>query len=122
MALNKKDSLVVVENVIANTSVNVISVTEDKLENILMKHLTSFKKSKDWIGALALFVTVLATLLTSDFHALWGLEPAVFQALFILLFFGSLIYLIITLVNSIRHKDSIENVISDIKNQQKSQN
>lgn len=120
MALNKKDNLVVVENVIANTSVNVISITEDKLENILIKHLAIFKKSKDWIGSLALFITVLATLLTSNFHTLWGLEPAVFQAIFLILLVVSFIYFIITLLNVIRHKDSIDSLINDIKNQQKS--
>lgn len=38
MALNRKDSRIIVDNEISNISVNLITITEDKLENILNRH------------------------------------------------------------------------------------
>lgn len=116
MALRSKGPVVTVNNTISNTSVNLITITEDKLENILIKHVAKLKKSHDWIGALAFFVTVLATLVTSDFHSTWGLDSAVFTALFILLLIISFGYLVYTVYNAIRNRDSVENIIRDIKN------
>lgn len=51
MALSRKNGLVVVENAISNTGVNLITITEDKLRIILMEHETKMKKSHDWFAA-----------------------------------------------------------------------
>lgn len=117
MALTKNNRLVVVENTIKNTSVNVISIIEDKLENILNKHFAKLKRANDWVGAAAFFATVLATLLTSDFHKTLGFEPAVFQAIFIILLIVSFGYLCYTIVNAIVNRVSVKKIIKDIKNE-----
>lgn len=119
MALSRKNGLVVVENTISNTGVNLITITEDKLRIILMEHETKMKKSHDWFAALGFFATVTITLFTSDFHEVFGLDPIVLKTIFWILFFVSLGYLGYTLINSILKKDSVDSVIQDVKNDSK---
>ena len=50
MALNRKDSRIIIDNEISNTSVNLITITEDKLENILNRHIGRLRKPQEVIG------------------------------------------------------------------------
>lgn len=119
MALSRKNGLVVVENTISNTGVNLITITEDKLRIVLMEHEAKMKRSHDWFAALGFFATVAVALLTSDFHEVFGLNPIVLKTIFWMLFFVSLAYLGYTLFNLFFKKDSVDRILQDVKNDSK---
>lgn len=51
MAVNKITRKEVKNKKYVNTGSDIITITEDKLKNILSEHFTLIRKSKDWIGA-----------------------------------------------------------------------
>lgn len=118
MAINREYT-VSITNSIEEISINIISIPEDRLENLLTKHFDHFNKSKDYIGASALTLTLLIVLITSDFKDKW-LDPPTWKALFIFMFVASLIYTLICIFNAFRHKDSVKNILEDIKRSQSS--
>ena len=71
MALDRKKSKLSVDNFINNTQINIITILEDKLKNILVEHVGKLKKPKDIMGAVALSLALFSTLLTADFGDLW---------------------------------------------------
>jgi len=73
MALQGAKGKISVNEEISNTSVNVIKIVEDRLENILIKHIGRIKKSNDWKGPFALLVSLVTTIFTSDFHDTFGI-------------------------------------------------
>ncbi len=109
------DPIVNVTNTISNTSVSLIQITEDKLVNILTRHVDKLKKSKEWLASLSFSVSLLLVLLTSDFRTKWGLSADTWRALFIFLFIASLGYLIYTIYNSFKHQVSVDSIMDDIK-------
>ncbi len=115
MALNKKGSPITVENTISNTSVNIIQITEDKLENILIKHINKLKKAHNVLGVFSLFVTLLATMFTTQFQNIWGLNADVWKGIFIMLTLGSFIYLVYVICNYFANRESVQSILSDIK-------
>ena len=78
-----------------NTTQEIIAINEDKLRLILKDYEDGIKVNTDWQTPLGLFVTILTTLLTADFHDFLGLAKAVWQAIFVLVLVFSL-YLLIT--------------------------
>lgn len=113
MAIDKNFSITI-NNTVSEININVISITEDRLENILNSHFSRISRSKDWIGSVALSITLLIVLVTSDFKDKW-FEAAVWKALFILLFLASLVYTVYCIFNSIKNRDSVQNIMTDIK-------
>lgn len=103
-----------VQNTISEISVNVISIPEDRLENILIKHVVNFKRSKDIIGASGTLLAILTTLLTSVFKDFW-LEAEAWKGIFIVAMIASVVYFFRVLWNTIKNRDNIENIMSDIK-------
>lgn len=118
MALNRKDNqTLVVDNVISNTSVNVIKITEDKLYNILTKHIAKLRSAKDWINPVAVSVSLLLALLTTDFKTAFGLSSDTWKAVFIILFGISVIYSLYSICHCIFSRSNINLIIKDIKNE-----
>ena len=117
MALGKEKNQLIVANTIENTSVNIIHITEDKLENILIKRVDKIKKSRDWLGALCFGVSIFTTLLTADFHETFGLDGFVFKAIYIIFLGASIITVFATAWRAITQRVRIKDIISDIKNE-----
>lgn len=113
MAISK-DYSITINNSVSEININVISITEDRLENILNAHFVRMSHSRDWIGAAALFLTILIVLVTSDFKNKW-LDAPTWRAFFLLLCIASLIYLIYCTYNFFKNKDSVSNILQDIK-------
>ena len=113
MAISDRYS-VTINNTISDISVNVITITEDRLENVLIKHVDKLRRSKDYVGAIALSVSLLIVLVTSDFKNKW-LDAGTWRGFFIFLFIASIGYLGYTLYNLIRNNDSVEDIMKDIK-------
>jgi hypothetical protein len=110
-----------VSDVCSNTQSDLIYITEDKLENILLKHINNLNKSNGWITPTTLFITILIVLITSDFKDTLGLEKYVWNALFIIGLIISIIWLIISIIKAGKSikRATIEFLISEIKNKQK---
>ena len=115
MALGKKGNKSIINETISNVSTNMIEITEDKLINIINRHFNCIKKSKDWIGALALIITLISIHCTSTFHDVFGLSAESIRAIFIILTVLSIIYLIYTFVNCFKNRTKVEDIIKDIK-------
>ena len=107
-----------VDQVRTNTKSDLIEITEDKLENILLKHLSKLNKVKGWLTPLSLFVTILIVILTSTFKSFIGLEKEVWKAVFVISLIVTFIWTIIATYNAIKcSKDaSISFLINEIKN------
>ena len=115
MAFKNNGNKIVVNETISNISINLIEITEDKLVNILNSHVSKIKKSNDWIGATALFVSLVGILLTSTFNDVWILKKEMLLAFFVLVTILSFSYLIYTIYNCINNKSSVQKIIKDIK-------
>lgn len=115
MAKAKVES-VKIGNTISNTSVNLIQITEDKLELILTRHVSKIRKSNDWLGAAAMVLTILGLLLTTEFRNKW--VPAdTWCGIFYTLFLVFAFYQVYVVWNCIANRSGVKNIINDIKNE-----
>ena len=105
-----------------NTKQEIIAINEDKLRLILKDYEDSIKVNTDWQTPLGLFISILTTLLTADFHDFLGLTKAVWQAIFVIVLVYSL-YLLITRVCNACNKEkvSIDEVVRQTKCVEKQQ-
>lgn len=91
------------------TSVEVITITADKLRLFIEDHLKRVEKRGSWIAPLGIFVAVVLTLLTSDFKDM-GLSAATWEAAFVLVAIISLIWLVRSIVAALR-SEKVEDII-----------
>lgn len=98
-----------------NTSQDIIAITEDKLRLILNDYEKDAKIKVDWFTPLGLSLTILATLLTTDFHEFVGLSKDVWNAMFIFLFILSCLFSLYRVVSCIKKKMTINDVIERAK-------
>lgn len=115
--INSQDKFI--DQIRTNTKSDLIEITEDKLENILLKHLNKLNKVKGWVTPLSLFATILIVLLTAEFKLYFGIEKEVWKAFFVISLFVTLIWTGKTMYNAIKcsKKSSISFLINEIKNQ-----
>lgn len=99
-----------------NIKTDLIKITRDKLENILLKYLNDSIKRTSWVTPCSLFFTFLIALLTTTFNDNRFISADTMKAIFIILCGASLIWAIVEIVNAIRKgkKQSIENLIEKI--------
>lgn len=76
-----------------NTSSEVITITQDKLRIALMENSETFRSRDSWIAPLGIFLTLLITLLTTDFKE-FILEKSVWKAIFYIALLASFCWLI----------------------------
>ena len=109
-----------IENINENIRSDVIIITRDKLENILLKAYNSRVKKPDGKSPLSIFITTVLSVLTADFKD-FLISKEVWQVIFFVMMIISGIW---SLVNFIRAKNksrdvSIENLINKIANVEK---
>lgn len=102
----------------SNVKTDLIEITGDKLEVILLKHESNLGKRTAWITPLSLFVSVLLTLLTATFNDMFGLLASEWKALFVISGALSIAWLGISLIRlyTCWRDCSIGNLIAIIKN------
>lgn len=107
-----------IENIRSNVKSDLIEITEDKLENILLKHLSNLAVRGLWWAPLSLLLPAVLANLTATFQDAFGIPPSVWQGIFRLLAVGSLVWLASTLIRrwAYRKKCSLDYVIGVIKN------
>lgn len=119
MPLRTKNNKITINEEISNVSVNIIRITEDKLVNILNTHINKIKKkNNDWITSGSLFISLVCVAITSDFHNTFGLNADVIKGIFYAGLFASFVYFIVVIINCIKNKDSISQIVKEIKNEE----
>ncbi len=108
----------------SNVKSDLIEITHDKLENILMKHLKNLDIRKSWITPFSILLTALITKLTADFKDALGIPKTIWEAFFLLILIGSTIWLVWRIVVIVRCWDSssLDFLIKQVKNQSKTEN
>lgn len=111
----EKEKFIVSER--ENIQTDLIKITRDKLEIILLKEFNSMKKVPDWKTPASIFITTLITVLTATFKD-FLLPKEIWNALFLLLMLISGIWFLINLVRLLKthKKDSIGSLINKIAN------
>jgi L-fucose isomerase-like protein len=61
----------------SNVKSDLIEITHDKLENILLKYLKNLSIAKSWITPVSLGITLLIAKLTATFNKTFGIDVAV---------------------------------------------
>lgn len=102
----------------SNVKSDLIEITEDKLENILLKHLQRLGTRRSWITPLSLFITTLLAILSATFGDMLGIEAPVWKAIFLLASIASFLWLIAsTVLLAVNWKQSsLPYLIAIIKN------
>lgn len=107
-----------VNQVIINTKSDLIEITEDKLENILIKYIDKVKKTFNWLTPLSLFLTILIVLLTAEFKTFIGIDKTVWNAFFLLSLIFTGLWTIKSGYYAIKcsKESTIEKLLQQIKN------
>lgn len=102
-----------------NLNQNVIIITEDKAELILMKRSQAIEHRKMWHTPLGIFITLTLIILTTDkFKNAFSIPASVWQAIVYVAACLSLFWLLYAIYKYCTNKEiTISTVISELKNQ-----
>ena len=100
-----------------NVKSDLIEITEAILENILLKHLSNLMIRRSWIAPLSIFLAILLANLTATFSKKFGIEAAVWQAVFLILACASCVWLIVSVIRLKIYwkKSTLSNLLTVIK-------
>lgn len=103
------------KEVFRNLDHNLIAITDDKLFNIIDRHLRIALKQNDWVGLVGILVTIIIALVTCKFDDILGItNSGVFLlAIFVISAALILICLIKTIVQ--RQTTDTEKMMAEIK-------
>ena len=102
---------------VINVGQEIITITKDKIEICLMKHLEKLKKRDAWLAPMGIALTMLVTLLSANFKD-FIVSKATWQAIFIIGFFLSVVWLVKTL-RFAWTSTTIEDILTEIKAESK---
>ena len=107
-----------INQICTNTKSDLIEITEDKLENILIKFLSDYRNSTGWLTPLGIFLSLLITFLTAEFKEFIGISKDIWCAIFYVTLVISFIWTIISSILALLNfkKTKIEHLITKIKN------
>lgn len=103
----------------ANLRSDLIEITHDKLENVLLKFYERHTLRSSWFNPLSLLIGVALTLTTADFKAqALGLNGATWRAIFFIALLASVGWLSVNLLRLAKcwKETSLEFLINKIKN------
>ena len=100
----------------SNLDQEVVEITTDRLRIILTNYINEYGKAQNWMTALGLLITILATLLTASFKEVFGVKADAWQAVFIVFLIISGIWLVKSLLKLYSLK-GLEDILNEIKNQ-----
>ncbi|WFF97854.1 hypothetical protein [Aeromonas caviae] len=104
----------------SNTKSDLIEITEDKLENILIKHLDKISYRSAWIAPASILATLATVKTTATFNDSFGVKAAVWEGMTIILGVICLGWTLYTLLRIWYYKSelSLESLLTKIKNTQ----
>ena len=102
----------------SNTQSDLIEITEDKLENILIKFLKEYKKTLEWTTPLGLFLSFLLTCLTADFKDFLNIPKETWCAMLYILMVMSLVWSVYSIFTAIYYRKTtgVTYLLNKIKN------
>ena len=108
---------------VSNIKSDVIEITEDKLENILLKHIKRMGTRKGWLTPLGLFITVVLANVPTSFSAKFGIPASIWESSFILagIGFGGWLFVSLIRLGYYWKESSTDFLICKIKDSDKSQ-
>jgi hypothetical protein len=100
-----------------NIKSDLITITHDKLENILLKYLIKISNRNKWVTPLSLFISILLVLLTATFKDTFGISKDIWNSFFILCCLGNFIWFIVSISSLIKNwkESSLDSLINKIK-------
>ena len=104
-----------VTEIIENIGSPHITITEDKLRNILFLHVARIRKSKEWLGAGVAVISLVATIYACTFSKKLGIEASTWEAIFIIAAVLGVAYFLKSLCNTLIYNSNEEEIINDIK-------
>lgn len=101
----------------SNTKSDLIVITHDKLENILLKHLDALKYQREWQMPLSILITLIITFCTTTFNDFFLFKSYEWRSIFIIAGILSFIWLIYSIKQFIKYRKSgsIDSLINKIK-------
>jgi len=102
----------------SNVKSDLIEITEDKLENILLKHLKASNIRLAWISPTSVLMTLILSLATATFTDKYGLKADYWLAVFSILTFAAAAWLLFTFIRMccLWKTGSIPFLVKTIKN------
>lgn len=103
----------------ANVKSDIIEITHDKLENVLLKFYERRLLLSAWFNPFSIILSVALTLTTAEFKAtVFSIEGPTWKAIFLVALFLSIAWLVFLWVKLLmyRNETSIESLINRIKN------
>ncbi|EHZ2575587.1 TPA: hypothetical protein NJZ52_004429 [Vibrio parahaemolyticus] len=104
----------------SNVKSDLIEITEDKLENILLKHLEKMSLKSAWVAPASILVTIVTVKTTATFNDSLGIKAAVWEALTIMVGALSVYWLGKVVIKAIIHRKnlSLKSLLTRIKDTQ----
>ena len=100
-----------------NTAQEHITITKDRVELILLKHLEKIKSKKGWMAPLSFLITLILIPITADFKAALWLSASTWSGFCRIAIFLSFVWLIYTTYLAIKaRKININTIIEELKN------
>jgi len=100
LIINTNDAALVKQNI----QTDLILISEDKVEIILMKNKKALSSAHSWVTPTSLFLSFLATLITADFKTTLGLTGENWKVVFIILLIASFVWLVFAAFSFIKYK------------------
>lgn len=110
-------SLITTPSLTFNTSVDILVIMEDKVRIVLMEYLQRVEKKSGWKTPLAIFLTVLFTLVTASFpKEVLFLSGDSWKAIFVIVCILSGIWLVKTVWDA-GTAETVDDIIKQFKSQ-----
>ncbi|MCK8623662.1 hypothetical protein [Prevotella sp. E13-27] len=104
-----------VSGIVENVGSTQITITEDKLRNILLKHVPRLRNSRGWVGAFFTMVSLSATIYACTFKDFIGLKADIWKGIFLVLTVMAIIAFIYFCFNAYNNRSNEELIIEEIK-------
>lgn len=114
MALQKENNKPI-GNSIEDLSVDFITIMEDSLRVILIKHVNKIGKNRDLISPIALFVSLIIVLITASNFRHFLVPPDAWFGIFLVATIVAGCYLIYVIRNRSKKSDDVEDIIIEVK-------
>lgn len=114
MSKTHRQGAMYISHVYSNVSQEIVEITTDKLTLILKDHVTRMETHASWQTPLAIVLTLLLTLCTTDTRVAFGLSAEIWKAILIISWVLSFFWLVRCLWRC-RKCPTIDQIIAKMK-------
>lgn len=106
-----------IDKIYSNAQVAIILITEDKLENLLTKHIAACSQKDKWHTPFGVLVTIILAFITTEFKDALHMSKSTWQAIFVISMFLCAGWLARNLLEIWKNKNTnINQLMREIKN------